>query len=314
MWSIHRSVFYFDDDEQKGRVKLALFDLDGTLVFTPSGRKLPNPDDIYYFCYSDIFDKLIKYHDDGFAVAILSNQKGLKNVDRLEKVRQDIVSRTHFSPIILASTANDEFRKPREGMFFFVLQLLNITPTDVSPDSFYCGDAAGHDKSKRHPYFEWSDSDYRFSMSVGLIFFNPREIFTIFPLTFRKYQELIIFVGMPASGKSRMARLYRQFSYETVCQDELKTREKVLTKMIEFLDEGKSVIIDRTNPTKEERTIFSSEAKIRGIPIRIFLFLRDGSSVNDQRGDTKVPRIAFQVYAKKFQSPTPDEGTIILVS
>ena len=59
-------------------------------------------------------------------------------------------------------------------------------------------------------------------------------------------------VGPPASGKSTLARKYLAAkNYVVVNRDTLKTQEKCLSHASNALKDGKSVVVDNTNPTKE---------------------------------------------------------------
>ena len=60
--------------------------------------------------------------------------------------------------------------------------------------------------------------------------------------------------------------------YERVNRDTLKTKEKCYKVADEFLSQGKSVIIDNTNPTKEDRKYFIGLAKKHGCKVRCFFF------------------------------------------
>lgn len=63
-------------------------------------------------------------------------------------------------------------------------------------------------------------------------------------------------VGAPGSGKSTFVTS-RLANYVRVCNDELKTKEKCMKVCREALAEGKSVVIDNTNPTADVRARYT---------------------------------------------------------
>jgi bifunctional polynucleotide phosphatase/kinase len=60
---------------------------------------------------------------------------------------------------------------------------------------------------------------------------------------------MVIFCGSPGSGKSTFWHNYMP-KYERVNRDTLKTKEKCYAVAEGFMKQGKSVIIDNTNPKK----------------------------------------------------------------
>jgi bifunctional polynucleotide phosphatase/kinase len=69
------------------------------------------------------------------------------------------------------------------------------------------------------------------------------------PFARRGEQEVVVFVGSPASGKSSFFRENLQEGYARVNQDTLKTRERCITEATTLLTENKSVVIG-TPPTR----------------------------------------------------------------
>ena len=59
--------------------KIAAFDLDGTLITTKSGKKFAINDDDWKLLYGPrIQNKLLELVNDGFIIAIFTNQNGIK--------------------------------------------------------------------------------------------------------------------------------------------------------------------------------------------------------------------------------------------
>lgn len=80
---------------------------------------------------------------------------------------------------------------------------------------------------------------------------------------------MIIFVGSAASGKSTFWKTHLS-DYVRVNRDTLKTREKCLKAAEEALKKGENVVIDNTNPTKNDRKDYIDLAKKYGIFFLLF--------------------------------------------
>lgn len=87
-------------------------------------------------------------------------------------------------------------------------------------------------------------------------------------------QEVVIIFGGPGSGKSTFVTS-KMSTYLRVNNDELKTKEKCMKLCHEGLDQGKSVVIDNTNSTKEQRDRYISIAKAKSVPVRCFVMAAD---------------------------------------
>jgi len=63
---------------------------------------------------------------------------------------------------------------------------------------------------------------------------------------------MIVFCGSPGSGKSTFWQTHYS-DYSRINRDTLKTKEKCLKVAAEEINKKKSVVIDNTNPSKEDR-------------------------------------------------------------
>lgn len=135
--------------------------------------------------------------------------------------------------------------------------------------------------------------------------------------------ELVIFVGSPASGKSTyFYRHFRPAGYEWVNQDTLKTRPKCLSVVEASLLEGRSVVVDNTNPSREVRREYLELVKRLGLgtKVRVAWFeadertCRQNSVYRALKGEGReiLPGIAFTMYHKGFVRPTVDEGELFV--
>ena len=108
--------------------KLAMFDLDGTLIHTKSGKKFPMDQDDYKLGYGpykshyhesdilkelqDVFDKLTEL---GYTTIIISNQKGLlrskQNIDEWKDKIEDIQFELDIPLLVCEAMKDDKYRK-----------------------------------------------------------------------------------------------------------------------------------------------------------------------------------------------------------
>jgi len=220
----------------------------------------------------------------------------------------------------------------------------------LQPDlsqSMYVGDAGGRVKGwKDGAKKDFSCSDRSFANNIGVTFKTPEEFFlnekptkkfkwgSLDPAAFletckdvkrfegssihKDHQELLIFVGQPASGKSSFAKKHLEpKGYVWVNRDTLKTPEKCLKACGQALESGKSVVIDNTSPEPAARASYINLAKKKGIPVRCFRFdltrelanhlnfYREKVTNGDRR---RVPDVGFNMYKSKYKEPTASEG------
>ena len=87
---------------------------------------------------------------------------------------------SHFDfPItLLAATAQDQYRKPRTGMWKELLEELDLEVRDGLdlPASFFVGDAGGR-PARKNSKADHSCSDRNLANNIGIIFKTPEEYF-----------------------------------------------------------------------------------------------------------------------------------------
>src|ERR671932_2710212 len=128
--------------------------------------------------------------------------------------------------------------------------------------------------------------------------------------------ELVIFVGLQASGKSTFFRARFAASHTHVSKDRFRNNKnpnKRQAQLIEAaLQEGKSVVVDNTNPTAEERRPLIELGRRYGAMIVGYYFeseVRRCLERNRQRtGKAQVPDVALYATAKKLVPPSYSEG------
>ena len=128
--------------------------------------------------------------------------------------------------------------------------------------------------------------------------------------------ELIIFVGLQASGKSTYYHSHFAATHVHVSKDLMKNarnRDATQAKMIEeALARGQSVVVDNTNPTPVVRVPLVAIGRRHGARVVAYYFettVKDAVVRNRQReGKARVPDVALFVTAKKMVPPGFAEG------
>jgi predicted kinase len=128
--------------------------------------------------------------------------------------------------------------------------------------------------------------------------------------------ELVIFVGLQASGKStffreRFARTHHLVSKDLIRHN--KNRNRRQAQLIEAaLRTGSSVVVDNTNPTVEVRRPLIELGRELGARIVGYYFetsVRQCIGRNRRRtGKDQVPDVAIFATAKKLVPPFYSEG------
>lgn len=278
-------------------------------------------------------------------VNILERQKTQDFIHKLRSIRKELG--VGFDVFI--STENDCYRKPMTCMWDY---FISKYPGKVSlKQSFYCGDAAGRPKDwmpgmKK----DFSNSDLNFAKNIGVRFEIPENIFnssnnsggpikyqsenSYSDLDLKSYlgtsaninytfkpcdkQELIIMVGRPGSGKSEIAKKIESTTkYVYISRDICGTQLKCLKMMKDAIKDGKSVIIDNTNPSKKSRGEYIKDGKNANKDIYVRVLIMDipeklSKHLNYYRTQTKrdklIPQVAYNMYNKLYEEPSLDEG------
>lgn len=290
-------------------VRLALFDLDGTLITSKSGRRWASDGDDWVF-QGPVPAVLQRYATEGWTVAIITNQSkwtgagGKDTQAKVNTVLDALFAANAWAPWCLVATgapSESVYRKPARGLFDVLMSNLGVAR---AADVFYCGDAAGADGERLE--YRWADSDRMFAFEIGARFLTPNTVFGLSPAFPAAAQEITILVGNMGSGKSTTARTLAAAGYVHCEQDKLKTPAAMKRAVRAALTEGKSVVVDATHATAETRAPYLGIGLELKVPVRILWHIRDGRPYNEVRTDGHVPAVAFAMYSKRFEDPRLD--------
>lgn len=128
--------------------------------------------------------------------------------------------------------------------------------------------------------------------------------------------ELVIFVGLQASGKSTFCHTHYATTHVQVSKDRLrnnKNRARRQAQLIEAaLQAGRSVVVDNTNPTVEDRRLLIHLGdRYRAKIIGYYFVSRVSCCLKRNRtrlGKARVPDVAIYTTVKKLTPPTYTEG------
>jgi bifunctional polynucleotide phosphatase/kinase len=279
-YSINHSEENKDDNESN--IKVAGFDMDGTLIKTKSGKTFPTSYKDWKFAFDNVKEVLQQLHKDNYKIVIFTNQAGVSlnrtDIDEITKKIKKIKKKLNIPLDALIATHKDYYRKPFTGMWdFWKKNQKKHGYTINKKESFYCGDAAGRKYKKGK---DFSSSDKFFAYNIKLTFYTPEKYFqqperehdiidiyqsTCFDKINSKVSDktrkkvnstikkvlkgghsLILLVGPPASGKSTLCQKY--FSdYNRINQDTLKTKSKCYSLAKKLFSNNEKVIVDNTN-------------------------------------------------------------------
>ena len=128
--------------------------------------------------------------------------------------------------------------------------------------------------------------------------------------------ELIIFVGLQASGKSTYYQANFAATHVHVSKDLMKAPRNKDARQLEMIEEalsqGRSVVVDNTNPTPAARAPLIAAGKRHRARVLAYYFettVKDAVARNRRReGKARVPDVALFVSAKKMVPPGIEEG------
>jgi predicted kinase len=128
--------------------------------------------------------------------------------------------------------------------------------------------------------------------------------------------ELVILIGIQASGKSAFRRAHFSQTHCCISKDDFpkaKKRDKRQRRLLEeAFRQGLSVVVDNTNPSSAERAELIAIARAFQAKITGYYFeslVADCLKRNREReGAARVPDVAIFSTIKKLQRPSYREG------
>jgi predicted kinase len=128
--------------------------------------------------------------------------------------------------------------------------------------------------------------------------------------------ECVIFVGLPASGKTTFYQQRFAATHRHISKDNWPNAPNKDTRQARLLHdafkEGASVVVDNTSPARADRAAVIDIARQHGVRVVGYYFTastREAVGRNRGReGKQRVPDVAIFATAKRMVPPARDEG------
>ncbi|KAI1130584.1 polynucleotide kinase 3 phosphatase-domain-containing protein [Nemania abortiva] len=329
-------------------IKIAAFDLDGTIIKPKSGGIRPRDSDDWEWWDLKVPSKIQEAYGKGFAIKIITNQGRLTNLDgsqapeavMFKHMIQQLLEILDVPVSIYVACADDNWRKPREGVWQFLIQEYQRKGKQIDhSQSFYVGDSAG--RADDH-----ADTDIHYSMNLGIGFRTPEAFFLdsrseatghkFNPSWFLRDQNswddlalrikrtpipVILLVGGPGAGKSYFFRkILQPLGYSHICPRTLGSQKRCEEDFENAILTKRLVVIDGNNRTINARTSWLSiagrcEVQVTAIffDLQATLCLHNdtvralgGDVMNPERRGI-FPRTSFLKAMAEFEKPSPSE-------
>jgi len=128
--------------------------------------------------------------------------------------------------------------------------------------------------------------------------------------------EVVILIGLPASGKSTFFRERFAGTHDHVSKDLLRNNRRPQRRqeqlIAQSLASGRSVVVDNTNPSVAVRVPLIAAARQHGAEVVGYFFPTEaGDALRRNRarqGRERVPDVAIFTARKRLEPPTIEEG------
>jgi DNA ligase (NAD+) len=308
-------------------IKVIFADLDHTLI-TPKGKHVfPKSLDDWKWKNEAVVPKLKDMYNNGYEIVIVSNQKKMSGDE--VKTKATMIYEDLKIPFVFISGHSDMYyRKPQLGLWEILIEYIfkDIKYIDI-PSSVFIGDSEADLYFARNTKVQFIHTDAFFlgiqnkdfakieSAEHPMTKWVSKKVYEIQQLSSSK-KHLFIMVGSPASGKSYYSQKLENTGFLRINKDTMKT-DKIIYKIFnEGIKDGRNIVIDNTNPTKEVREKFITAAKKASyyvsivwmnFPISVVEYLDNYRIVKYKNQEYHVPIVAMRVYYKKLEKPTQKE-------
>lgn len=268
--------------------KIALFDLDKTLIINKSEQKYFVDRNDWLFFHTHIPFELRELNYNNYSIFIITNQKGLHNYKNEWLQRLNIILNNINVPIkVFVATHYNIFRKPYPGFFDLIKKSYDEKNMKFNINkSFFVGDACG--RTNDH-----SDCDLKFALNCNLKFKTPEAFLSHCDYSYDKTHfikkinlnyvnpiinpinksEVIIVIGLPGSGKSHYINKLRNDNFKNYIVtnfnfeiDTNKTKEFIINHI-----ENNSIFIDNNNLKNDIRNKLAEFLSENNIPFRYII-------------------------------------------
>ncbi len=128
--------------------------------------------------------------------------------------------------------------------------------------------------------------------------------------------DMLIFIGLQASGKSTFYRSHFLATHVYVSKDLLRNNKHPVRRQQQLIEEAlqsdRSVVIDNTNPMREDRAPLIALGHLYNAQVIGYYFetqvKRSIERNNLRAGKERVPPVAIFTTLKKLVPPTYEEG------
>lgn len=132
----------------------------------------------------------------------------------------------------------------------------------------------------------------------------------------QRNKEMVIFVGLQGAGKSSFYRERFAGTHTHVSKDNFRSNKNKARRqeqlIVEALTGDRSVVVDNTNLTREDRAILTQLARQFGAKVVCYYFtssLKQSLRRNANReGRERVPDVALYVANTRLEAPALEEG------
>jgi DNA 3'-phosphatase len=317
----------------KGKgVKVLFADLDHTLI-TPKGKHVfPKSLDDWMWKNNAIVPKLKDMYNKGYEIVIVSNQKKMSG-DEVKTKATMIYDDLKLPFVFISGHSDMYYRKPQLGLWDLLIEYIFKDAKNIDmPSSVFIGDSEADLYFARNTNIKFIHTDSFFlgiqdakfakieDAEHPLTKWMSNTVHNLPPLR-ASSKHLVVMVGSPASGKSYYSKELENKGFLRINKDSMKTDKIVEKAFNEGIKEGRSIVIDNTNPTKEARAKWINAAKKASyhvsivwmnFPMPVVEYLDNYRIAKYKSQDYHVPLVAMRVYYKKLEVPTQQECDTLL--